>query len=190
MFVGARCWPNPCTLFCYFVFFVVVFGDIIVFFFFRENVPCIDASGADIYLNSDDVKKAIHVDEVSTEWTICSDILDYTTLYADMRGVYNAIFDMDSNIYAVIYNGDTDLACNFLGDEWFVVDFHFRMEKEYREWFVNATQSYNAQQVAGWTIDYERISFVTIRGAGHMVPQYKPSAALKMFSYFLANKQL
>ena len=41
----------------------------------RENVPCIDASGADIYLNRDDMKKAIYVDEVSTERTICSDIL-------------------------------------------------------------------------------------------------------------------
>ena len=162
---------------------------------YRESVPCIDSTGADIYLNREDVQEAIHVNNATgRDWTICSDILNYTTIYDDMTPVYNEIFNLDSNIYAVIYNGDTDLACNFLGDEWFVDDFTnsfgLKETKGYREWYVNATESYNSQQVAGWVIDYDRISFVTVRGAGHMVPQYKPSAALKMFNAFISNEQL
>ena len=97
---------------------------------------------------------------------------------------------MDSDIYAVVYNGDTDMACDFLGDEWFVEDLNYTSISEYREWFIDATQSYNSEQVGGWTIDYDRISFVTVRGSGHMVPQYKPEAALKMFQYFLEHKEL
>ena len=86
-----------------------------------------------------------------------------------MTDIYKSIFSMDSNIYGLVYNGDTDLACNFLGDEWFVDDLGYTQTNEYREWFVNSTQDYNAPQVAGWTKNYDRISFVTVRGSGHMV---------------------
>ena len=156
-----------------------------------ESVPCIDSTGGDIYFNRDDVQEAIHVTNSSiSEWSICSSILDYESLYDDLTSTYLDIFNTDSDIYGVVYNGDTDMACNFLGDEWFVQDLNFTALNDYREWFIDATQSYNAQQVGGWTIDYDRISFVTVRGSGHMVPQYRPEAALKMFQYFLKHEQL
>jgi len=93
-------------------------------------------------------------------------------------------FSMNSKIYAYVYNGDTDLACNFLGDQWFVDDLEgINGVDNYHEWMLD-------NQIAGWTKDYSRISFVTVRGAGHMVPQWRPPQALKMFQYFLVHKPL
>ena len=70
LFFDAQWWTNPCTLWCY--FFFIVFGDIVF------GLGRMYLAGADIYLNKDDVKKVIHVDEVSTEWTIFSDIVTNT----------------------------------------------------------------------------------------------------------------
>lgn len=40
-------------------------------------------------------------------------------------------------------------------------------------------------QVGGYVVGYKGLAFVTVRGAGHMVPSYKPQRALTMISSFL-----
>jgi carboxypeptidase C (cathepsin A) len=40
---------------------------------------------------------------------------------------------------------------------------------------------------AGYAITYDKFQFITINGAGHMVPQYQPGFSLAMFNKFLAN---
>ena len=53
---------------------------------------------------------------------ICSDDVgaQYSTVYATMKEVYQKLLSM--GVRALVYNGDTDMACNFLGDQWFVED--------------------------------------------------------------------
>ena len=156
----------------------------------ESNVPCVDTHGADIYLNNMTVRDAIHVKQnMSYEWSICSSTLDYKTLsvYYNMSDIFKGIFEMDNNIWSTVYNGDTDMSCDFLGDQWFVDDLGYELVKEYREWYI---EDDNGEQVGGWTKNFDRLAFVTVRGSGHMVPQYRPQAAYKMFEYFLGNKQL
>nr|VDC73448.1 unnamed protein product [Brassica rapa] len=45
-------------------------------------------------------------------------------------------------------------------------------------------------KVGGWTEVYEGLTFVTVRGAGHEVPLFKPRAAFELFKYFLTGKPL
>ena len=45
----------------------------------------------------------------------------------------------------------------------------------------------NNKQIAGFVTEYEGISFMTVKGAGHMVPSDKPRQALKMFKQFLSG---
>ncbi|EPS67570.1 hypothetical protein M569_07205 [Genlisea aurea] len=44
--------------------------------------------------------------------------------------------------------------------------------------------------VGGWTVEYEGLSYVTIRGAGHEVPTFKPKQALQLIQAFVSNKRL
>lgn len=44
----------------------------------------------------------------------------YRILYESMKDVYLKLLSV--GLRALVYNGDTDMACNFLGDQWFVED--------------------------------------------------------------------
>lgn len=45
-------------------------------------------------------------------------------------------------------------------------------------------------QVGGWTQEYEGLTFVTVRGAGHEVPLHKPKQALTLFKSFLSGTSM
>ena len=156
------------------------------------NVLCTNSHGAFHYMNNATVKQAIHVDIPATQnitWNICSNTLVYHTdsTYHDESYLYNEMWEMDPELYTLVYNGDVDPGINVLASQWFVNNFNKPLLKEYREWFIT---NENGVQTGGWTQNYEKISFVSIRAAGHMVPQFTPNAALKLFQYFINNSTL
>ncbi|EPS65741.1 hypothetical protein M569_09036 [Genlisea aurea] len=45
--------------------------------------------------------------------------------------------------------------------------------------------------VGGWSVEYEGgMSYVTVRGAGHEVPMFRPSQALQLISHFVNGQRL
>ncbi len=51
---------------------------------------------------------------------------------------------------------------------------------DWRPWLLN-------QDVAGMVKDWDRMTFVSVKGCGHMVPTYCPEAGLKFFTNWLNN---
>lgn len=43
-------------------------------------------------------------------------------------------------------------------------------------------------EVGGYAVEYQNLTFVTVRGSGHFVPSYQPERALALFSSFLEGK--
>uniref|UniRef100_A0A5F9C3V2 Carboxypeptidase n=1 Tax=Oryctolagus cuniculus TaxID=9986 RepID=A0A5F9C3V2_RABIT len=108
--------------------------------------------------------------------------IQYRRLYQSMNSQYLKL--LNSQKYQILlYNGDVDMACNFLGDEWFVDSLNQKMEVQRRPWLVDYGDS--GEQIAGFVKEFSHIAFLTIKGAGHMVPTDKPQAAFTMFSRFL-----
>ncbi|XP_035483284.1 cathepsin A-like [Scophthalmus maximus] len=145
-----------------------------------EVPPCINSTAQMNWLNRGDVRKALHIPDKLPAWDLCSDDVgdNYTTLYPTMKGVYQKLLSL--GLRALIYNGDTDMACNFLGDQWFVEDLGLEATTKYQHWIHEA-------QVAGFYQKFGNLTFLTVKGAGHMVPQWAPGPAFHMFQSFITN---
>lgn len=143
--------------------------------------PCFDDRTLIEYLNSKEVRKAIHIPNKVQSWDTCSMIL-YVVKYPKLDGglapQMKSLISSKRNLAMLVYNGDVDTVCNFLGDEWFVDDLGRDVVKDYSIWKVN-------NQVAGFVKHYDGITFATIRGSGHMVPGDRPQEALAMIKAFL-----
>ncbi|XP_008569809.1 PREDICTED: lysosomal protective protein isoform X3 [Galeopterus variegatus] len=153
----------------------------------RMDPPCTNTTAASTYLNNPYVRKALHIPEQLPHWDMCNFLVNiqYRRLYQNMNSQYLKL--LASQRYKIlIYNGDVDMACNFMGDEWFVDSLNQKMEVQRRPWLVNYGES--GEQIAGFVKEFSHIAFLTIKGAGHMVPTDKPEAAFTMFSRFL-NKE-
>lgn len=145
-----------------------------------EVPPCINSTAQTNWLNRGDVRKALHIPDTLPSWDICSDDVGahYKIVYATMKDVYLKLLSV--GLRALVYNGDTDMACNFLGDQWFVEDLGLKATSKYQTWVHN-------DQIAGFSQQFGNITFLTVKGAGHMVPQWAPGPAFQMFQAFITN---
>uniref|UniRef100_A0A8C8EZ94 Carboxypeptidase n=1 Tax=Oncorhynchus tshawytscha TaxID=74940 RepID=A0A8C8EZ94_ONCTS len=146
-----------------------------------EVPPCINSTAQMNWLNRGDVRKALHIPDTLPPWDICSDVVggQYTNIYPTVKDVYLKLLSL--GVRALVYNGDTDMACNFLGDKWFVEQLNQKTTTKYQSWISD-------DQIAGFYEQYGNITLLTVKGAGHMVPQWAPGPALDMFQSFLSNK--
>lgn len=142
-------------------------------------VPCIDSRGATLWLNKPEVMKALHVKMDVGKWKICSSHISYSRTYDTMKPIYEELFNK-YKLPALSYNGDTDMACNFLGNEWFVNSLNRPKLKEWQTWSLPGSS-----QVDGFLMEFDLLKFYTIKGAGHMVPQWRPKQALFILVDFL-----
>jgi len=152
-----------------------------------EDVPCIWSSNLDTYLNNPDVRTALHIDPEDTRmWSICkgeADGLYYTRVFNDSTVLFPVLLQ---HTRGLIYNGDTDMACNYLGDEWAVDRMDLQPLAARRSWSVKG-------QVSGFVSVYPNLTYTTVKACGHMVPQPglgNPSFALHMIQAFLADAPL
>lgn len=59
----------------------------------------------------------------------------------------------------LVYNGDLDTACNFLGNQWFVDGLGAQDEVQWRPWLYFD----GSDQIAGFIKEYEKIAFATVK---------------------------
>nr|XP_012466002.1 unnamed protein product [Gossypium raimondii] len=79
---------------------------------------------------------------------------------------------------------DHDIYIPFTGSEAWTRSIRYKIVDEWRPWIYNG-------QVSGYLQGYENnLTFLTIKGAGHTVPEYKPQEALFFYTKFLAGKSI
>ncbi|XP_067361223.1 lysosomal protective protein [Channa argus] len=152
----------------------------------RLDPPCTNSTPSTLYLNNAYVKAALHISPKALDWVICSAEvnMNYDRIYKDVKKQYLKLLSA-LKYRVLVYNGDVDMACNFLGDEWFVESLHQQVEVQRRTWLY---ESGDGQQVGGFVKDFDNITFLTIKGSGHMVPTDKPIAAFAMFTRFIKKQ--
>ncbi|XP_075993849.1 lysosomal protective protein [Genypterus blacodes] len=152
----------------------------------RLDPPCTNSTPSWLYLNNRYVKAALHISPKALDWVICSSEvnLNYGRLFMDVRKQYLKLLGA-LKYRILVYNGDVDMACNFMGDEWFVESLHQEVEVMRRPWTYVDT---DGEQVGGFVKEFSNIAFLTVKGSGHMVPSDKPVAAFAMFSRFIRRQ--
>lgn len=140
---------------------------------------CVDDSYIPKWLNQPSVRTALHIPDGVHTWVECSPEVgdNYITLYHTVKPFYEELLS-SGKLRALLYNGDVDMACNFLGDQWFIESLNLPVLSDYQEWHFN-------KQVAGYFKRFQNLSMVTVKGSGHMVPQDKPGPGFKIIDEFL-----
>lgn len=68
------------------------------------------------------------------------------------------------------------------GNEWWTVSLGLKEVGAWRAWSLD-------KQLAGYVTSYEQdFTFLTVKGSGHMVPQYRPAPAFAMFDRMINNR--
>jgi carboxypeptidase C (cathepsin A) len=89
------------------------------------------------------------------------------------------------DLRVLVYSGDDDGVCGTIGTQQWIYDLGFPVDSLWTTWDVDGQ---TAGYITTFKTPYEkhsRFSFVTVHGAGHEVPTYKPKEALKLFEMYL-----
>ncbi|KAG2426414.1 hypothetical protein HYH02_014773 [Chlamydomonas schloesseri] len=148
--------------------------------------PCTDSRAADMWLNDPAVRQALHAQPLSAigPWTLCSDKISYTRNHGSMIPIH-VNNTKTHGLRALIYSGDHDMAVPHTGSEAWTSELGYPVKSPWQPWFVAD------RQVAGYYVEYGHgLTYATVKGAGHMVPETNPRDSLALFQRFLADTPL
>ncbi|CAG2114112.1 unnamed protein product, partial [Medioppia subpectinata] len=150
-------------------------------------VPGCVTYGTATYLNTEAVRTALHVRPGSKKWSMGGGPYDWQHFKTPQVETVKQLINTYKIPKLIVYNGDFDTVCNFIGDQRFVSSLGFQAVGHYREWTVDGTSD---GVIGGFIQNYEKgLSFVVVRGAGHMVPNSKPDAGLQLLKGLLGFLQ-
>ncbi|XP_042517448.1 serine carboxypeptidase-like 26 isoform X2 [Macadamia integrifolia] len=135
---------------------------------------------AEEYFNRMDVRLSIHANmegNTSKKWRVCSDSIlnSYNFTVFSILPIYRKLIKAGLKIW--VYR------IPFSGTQYCMEALDLPINASWHSWF-------HHNQVGGRVVEYEGLTFVTVRGAGHLVPLNKPSEALKLINSFLSGRNL
>ena len=145
--------------------------------------PCMDTTQINKYFNREEVKRALHV-KMDKTWDLCSSDVNKRYVIQDKGSIWAYPTILNSGVRVLIYSGDTDLSVPFNGNQAWITNLKLEIVKKWTQWRA-FDDIYN---VSGYYIKYKGLTFCTVKGTGHMVPEWKPKEAYYMFSKFLNNE--
>eukprot|EP00754_Rhynchopus_humris_P036350 Rhum_TRINITY_DN18492_c0_g1::Rhum_TRINITY_DN18492_c0_g1_i1::g.167437::m.167437/K16297/SCPL-II; serine carboxypeptidase-like clade II len=148
--------------------------------YFPDNYTPCDGNWEVTYLNRPDVQKAIHA-RVGTKWEDCGGInYHQADMNVPMMPIWKDLI-AHGGLKLVVYSGDDDSVCASLGSQQFIWNMGLGIKKQWSPWTMLG-------QVGGWITKFDGFTFVTVHGAGHMVPATRPAQSLELLTRYLAGE--
>ncbi|KAJ7072804.1 carboxypeptidase C [Mycena amicta] len=104
---------------------------------------------------------------------------------------------VDGGVRLLIYAGNADIMCNYIGNERWLEVFESSFQSEYNAakpipWITasDGRLAGSVRSAGGKGFTAGNVTFVTVFEAGHMVPFDQPEAALDLFTRWIANSPL
>jgi len=148
---------------------------------------CYDFSGAETFLNRNEVKKALGAN-TEIEWESCN-LLVHTEMLGDWVGNFDTDIPilLKSNVRVLIYSGTEDFICNYLGGQEWVNNLNWPGKEQFNAINLSAWRD-SKNNTIGLGKSYNGFTFLEVFDAGHMVPMDQPVNALDMLKRFLTNQ--
>jgi len=150
-----------------------------------DGTPCGGGGALAKWVNNSKVKAALHVSPLAYFFTGDNGVgFTYNLTEPSLVPWYKEV-TAKSNLRIMIYNGDTDPGLNsFYAQNW-TVAVGLPESEPWRPWTRDGKI-----RMGGFVTRYKSagaFDFITIRGSGHMVPEYKPEAAFVMLQSFVTG---
>lgn len=148
-----------------------------------ESIIWPNGCGADLsidnFLNNQTNKDKLKVYNTSMKWYQCADV-NYEM--SESYNFYSEIMIKYPNLNVWIFSGTDDGVLSTLGTMRWINKLNFTIETKWKQWKFN-------DQVAGYVQKYkEGLVIVTVKGAGHMVPQDQSASAFTMVNAFFKGE--
>jgi cathepsin A (carboxypeptidase C) len=166
----------------------------------KFHQTCSDDRAINNFLNLDSTRDALNVSEFAPKrWKECN-----ANIHRDFMGDKMVDFAtdyiaplLDNNIRVLIYAGDADFICNWMGNKAWTKSLQWSGHEDYKkakdlDWKFGLANDKIASK-AGMIRSAKSkngkgsLTFVRVFGAGHMVPRDKPEVALALVNDFLEN---
>ena len=145
------------------------------------NPLCYDFSHIEKFMNSDKTKEALHVKEHNPSWETCNMEINLEFHVDWMKNFAPYVKDLlEAGIPALIYAGDVDFICNYLGNRAWTLNLDWSHKQDY-----NAATEKDWNKGGGLVRSANGLTFLQVYDAGHMVPSDQPEHALQMITQFL-----
>ncbi|GAB4854991.1 Serine carboxypeptidase-like 49 [Ancistrocladus abbreviatus] len=142
-----------------------------------EGSLCYDFSNAEKFLNKKSVRTALGVGDI--DWVSCSSTVYQAMLVDWMRNLEVGIPTLlEDGIQMLIYAGEYDLICNWLGNSRWVHAMEWSGQKDFVASHEVPFEVDGSE--AGILKNHGPLSFLKVHDAGHMVPMDQPKASLEM----------
>ena len=146
-----------------------------------DNPLCYDFSHIEKFMNDPNTKKALHVDEHNPTWQTCNMMINMSFHVDWMKDFAPYVADMlNDGIPALIYAGDLDFICNYMGNRAWTLNLDWDHKSEF-----NAAEEKDWNNGAGLARTANNLTFLQVYDAGHMVPSDQPEHSLTMITQFL-----
>ncbi|CAF2120813.1 serine carboxypeptidase-like 47 isoform X2 [Brassica rapa] len=146
---------------------------------------CYDFSKMEAFLNQKKVRKALGVGNI--DFVSCS-----TTVYKAMLNDWMVnLADkiprlLEDGISLLVYAGEFDIICNWLGNSRWVDQLNWSNQKEYGS--AKRVPFLVDGKEAGLMKNHGPLTFLKVHDAGHMVPMDQPKASLQMLQTWMQGK--
>lgn len=135
------------------------------------------------WANDKSVQEALHVRRGTIgQWLRCDRSIPYTE-NAGSVVPYHA--NLSTKGYrSLIYSGDHDMMVPHIETQAWIRSLHYPIVDNWRQWI-------HQGQVAGYTRTYaNKMTFATVKGGGHLAPEYKPAECRTMFERWISFQPL
>mmetsp|Transcript_31813 Transcript_31813/g.64042 ORF Transcript_31813/g.64042 Transcript_31813/m.64042 type:complete len:633 (+) Transcript_31813:114-2012(+) len=151
-----------------------------------DNPLCYDFSHIEKFMNEDSTKEALHVKEHDPTWQTCNMLVNMEFHTDWMKDFSPYVADLlNDDIPSLIYAGDVDFICNYLGNRAWTLNLEWNHKAEF-----NGAEEKDWNGGGGLVRSANGLTFLQVYDAGHMVPSDQPENALKMITQFLNGEEL